>query len=82
MELRSKAKQMQKKLAEVTETVEKEGIKVRVRADQKVDYIEVDGEERKDIANAINDAFASVQKKAAKKMMEEEGLSGLLGGMQ
>lgn len=81
LKMRSRAKELQKKLAEVTESVEKGSIKVKVSADQKVIYAEVDGEERTDIRDAINEAFKNVQKKAAQKMLQEGGLSGLLGGM-
>jgi DNA-binding protein YbaB len=81
MKMRSQAKAMQKKLAEVTESVEKGDVKVKVSADQKVVYVEVNGQERNDIKDALNDAFKKVQKKAAQKMMEEGGLQGLLGGM-
>lgn len=81
LKMRSQAKALQKQLAEVTESVEKGDVHVKVSADQKVQYIEVNGEERKDIADAINEAFGRVQKKAAQKMLQEGGLSGLLGGM-
>ncbi|KKS80770.1 MAG: hypothetical protein UV56_C0009G0004 [Candidatus Woesebacteria bacterium GW2011_GWC1_43_10b] len=81
--LRSQAKEMQKELEKITETVEEDNIKVKVRGDQKIEYIEIDGEERKDIADAINKAMKNVQKEAAKKMMQEGGgLSGLLGGLK
>jgi hypothetical protein len=35
----------------------------------------------KDLEDAINDAFKNVQKKSAQKMMETEGLKGLLGNL-
>lgn len=79
LELRSQAAQMQKKLAELTESVEKAGYHVKVSADQKVQYISKDGQRLEDLEKAINQAFEAVQKKAAQKMIEEEGLSGLLG---
>ena len=77
----SQAKKLQKELADITETVEKDNILVKVSADQKVLYIKVDGEERKDIVEAVNQAFKDIQKKAAQKMIETGGLSSLLGGM-
>ena len=40
MKLRGKAKEMQKKMAEITETHESGDVKVKVSADQKVIYIE------------------------------------------
>lgn len=81
LKMRSQAQALQKQLAEVTESVEKGKVRVKVSADQKVVYIEVDGQEREDIKDAINEAFKNVQKKAAQKMLQEGGLSGLLGGM-
>lgn len=80
LRLRAKANKLQKELQEVTATVAKNGIEVRVRGDQKVDSIKYEGEERRDLVDLINEAMKEVQKKSAKKMMEMEGgLSGLLG---
>lgn len=71
---------MQKVLAQEFVTVEKNGIKVRVSADQKIHLIEVEGEEQKRIVEALNEALHEAQKKAAKKVQEMGGgLSGLLG---
>lgn len=81
LKMRSQAKALQKQLAEVTETVEMGSVKVKVTADQKVVYIEDNGESRDEIVKAVNEAFKNVQKKAAQKMLQEGGLSGLLGGM-
>ena len=80
--MRSEAMALQKELANVTENIEERGIKVIVTADQKIAYLAIDGEERKDIVDVVNKAFKEVQKKAAKKMMEMGGgLGGLLGGL-
>ena len=81
LKMRQQASKIQKQLADVTESMEKDGIKVKVSADQKVQYIEIDGEPQDDLVKIVNDAFKKVQKKAAQKMMEEQGLSGLLGGL-
>lgn len=81
LQMRSQAKQLQKQLADVTETVEMGNVKVKVSADQKIVYMEIGGEENQDVVKAVNEAFKKVQKKAAKKMMEEGGLQGLLGNM-
>ncbi len=78
--MRQQAKVLQKQLEEITETYEKGDIKVKVSGDQKIIYIKVDGEDRKDIVDVVNKAFKNVQKKSAKKMLESGGgLSGLLG---
>lgn len=81
LKMRQQAKELQRELEKVTETVERGGIEVKVSGDQKVVYMKVDGEEREDIVETINKAMKKVQKKAAKKMLEMGGgLSGLLGG--
>ena len=78
--MRSQAMQLQKQLDEIIEVYEKGSIKVKVTGSQKVDYIEIDGQVREDIKEAINEAMKRVQKEAAKKMMEQGGgISGLLG---
>lgn len=80
--LRSQAKELERQLALVKETLEKNGVKVVVTGTQKIEYLEIDGVERKDIADVINSAFKEVQKKSAKKMMEMGGgLTGLLKGL-
>lgn len=82
LELRKQAKELEKKLAEVTETVETGNVAVKVSADQKVVYVKIDDERQEDVERAINEAFKNVQKKAARVMMEDGGgLSGLLGGL-
>ena len=83
LELRQQAKKLQDELAQITESNDKGPYKVKVSANQKVIYIEKDGERLEELEKAINEAFKSVQKKAAQKMMEMGGgLSGLLGGMK
>jgi len=80
--MRSQALVLQKELEKIRESEERNGMKVVVTGDQKVAYIEINGEERKDLVDLINDAMKKVQKEAAKKMMEMGGgLSGLLGKM-
>lgn len=80
-QMRQQAKELQKQLQQVTHTEESGGIKIRVTGDQKIEYLEIDGEEAKKLLETINKAMKEVQKKAAKKMMEMGGgLSGLLGG--
>lgn len=80
--MRQQAKELQKELEQITETLSAGDIEVKVTGDQKLVYMKVDGEERQDIVDAINKAMKKVQKKAAKKMLEMGGgLSGLLGKM-
>jgi DNA-binding protein YbaB len=78
--MRQQAKALQKELEKIVEVYEKGGIKVKVSGDQKIRYLEIDGEDRGDIVEVINKAMKNVQKKAAKKMLEMGGgFSGLLG---
>jgi len=78
--MRQQAKKLQQELEEIKHIEEKRGIKVKVTGDQKIDYVEIDGESRDDIKDVINKAFKNVQKKAAKRMMEMGGgLGGLFG---
>ena len=81
--MRSQAQKLQKELEIITETVEKGDVIVSVSGDQKVRYIKIAGEDRRDLTDAINEAMKKVQKESAKKMMEMGGgLSGLLGGLK
>ncbi|MBI4157881.1 YbaB/EbfC family nucleoid-associated protein [Candidatus Woesebacteria bacterium] len=81
--MRQQAMKLQKELELIKESVEKGGMKVVVRGDQTIDYITIDGQERRDLVDLINEALKKVQKESAKKMLEMGGgLSGLLGGMK
>lgn len=79
-QLRDQAMAMQKALAQEFVTVEKNGVKIVMSGDQKVHKIEVDGEEQRNVTEAVNEAIKESQKVAAKKVQEMGGgLSGLLG---
>ena len=77
----SQAKKMQNQLKEITETVTIGDNIVKVTGDQKVEFMQIDGVERRDIADLVNDAFKNIQKRAAQKMLESGDLSSLFGGM-
>ncbi|KKT66057.1 MAG: hypothetical protein UW61_C0032G0008, partial [Candidatus Curtissbacteria bacterium GW2011_GWC1_44_33] len=47
--MRSQALALQKELEKIRESEERNGMKVVVTGDQKVAYIEINGEERKDL---------------------------------
>lgn len=84
-QLYDQAKMLEKAAAAETETYEEGGIKVVASGDQKVQKIEVDGDELKDIVKVINKALDkakdSGQKAAMKKLQESGGgdLGSLLG---
>lgn len=82
LKLRQQAKQLQSELEQIEHVEERSGVKIKVNGSQTLTYLEVDGEEKRELMESINRAMKEVQKKAAKKMMEMGGgLSGLLGGM-
>jgi len=79
--MRQQAKALQKELEKIVEVYENGDLMVKVDGAQKILAIEINGEDRSDVVEAINKAMKEVQKKAAKKMMEMGGgLSGLFGG--
>lgn len=78
--MRSQALALQKELEKEVVKYEKGSVVVKVNGAQKVEYVEIDGQERKDVKDALNEAMKEVQKKAAKKMMDMGGgLGGLFG---
>ena len=78
--MRNQAMALQKELEKIKLSEEKDGIRVVVTGDQKISYIEINGEEQKKLVDLINETLKKVQKESAKKMMEMGGgLSGLLG---
>lgn len=82
LQMRKQAKEMQRKLQEITHMEDKRGWKIVVDGTQNIISIDQDDGDIDDLKDVINDAMKEVQKKAAKKMMEDGGgLSGLLGGM-
>lgn len=78
--MRGETLEMQKKLKEVVESLEKGKYKVKARGDQRIDYIEIEGVAQPELVKVINEALEKVQKTAAKKMIEEGGLGSLLKG--
>lgn len=79
--MRSQAMDMQKKLKLVSRSEKNTDDNiVKVTGDQKVEYMRVDGKDRPDLVKLINKAMDGVQKDAAKKVMEDGGLSSLLKG--
>ena len=78
--LRKKQSEMQKEMEQIFSTIEKGDYRVLVRGDRKVESIEIDGEEQKDLKNIINDAMKDVNKKVEKKLrgqLSDLGIPGL-----
>ena len=68
--LQQQAKQMQEALKEEEVVVEKNGVVVKVRGDQRINEVEVDGVIENRIAEAINEAIKKTQELAARKLIE------------
>ena len=77
--LKKAQSQMQKQLEKIFAVVENRDIKVVVRGDRKIESIELDGEVRKDLKNAINSALKQVQKKSEKQLRGQLGDLGIPG---
>jgi DNA-binding protein YbaB len=64
-----KLQKMQQALQREEVTVEKNGVTVRMRGDQKVLAVSVDGSDEPRIVEAINEAVKKTQESAAKTLM-------------
>lgn len=80
--MRSEAQKLQKELEKIVVSHKKGNVSIKMNGANKVEYVEIDGQERTDVKDAFNEVAKDVQKQAAQKMMEMGGgLSGLLGKM-
>jgi DNA-binding protein YbaB len=68
---------MQKELEEIFAMAENRDIKVVVRGDHKIEKIEIEGEEQKELRSVINDAMKALEKKIQKKMSSAANLEDL-----
>jgi len=69
-QLQQQAKKMQDALQKEEVTIDKNGVKITMRGDQKILNVEIDGVMENRIAEAINDAVKKTQELAARKLME------------
>jgi DNA-binding protein YbaB len=72
--------EMKKELEQIFATNEKHGIKVVMRGDKKIERIEIDEEESKELKEVINDVMKDIDKKVEKQMrgrLDDLGLGGL-----
>jgi DNA-binding protein YbaB len=75
--------QMQKQLEQIFASEEKRGIKVVVRGDRKIERIEIDGEEQKELKDLINSAMKEAEKKVEKQLrssLDVDDLKEMLSG--
>ena len=78
-QMRDQAIALQKQLAAEKVEVEEGDIRVVVTGDQRLEKLEVDGEDMERVAKVINKAMKKVQRVAAQKLATMSGgLSGLL----
>ena len=68
-QLQQQAKQMQDELQKEVLTVEKNGVIITIRGDQKILDVEIDGVMENRVAEAVNDAIKKTQELAARKLM-------------
>jgi DNA-binding protein YbaB len=69
-QIRKQAQQMQEALQKEEVTIEKNGVIVVARGDQRIISVEIDGVMENRVAEAINEAVKKTQEMAAKKLME------------
>jgi len=69
-QLQQQAKQMQESLQKEEVTIEKNGVTVTMRGDQRIINVEIDGVMENRVADAINDAVKKTQELAARKLIE------------
>ncbi len=78
--MRDQAVRIQKQLAAEKIEFEEDGVKVIISGDQKIQLLEIEGEDHADLAQILNRALKKSQEVAARKVQEVSGgLSGLLG---
>lgn len=80
--LRDQANAIQKELEQIEVSSERGRVRIVMTGNMKVKSAEFNGEETKDLKDAINDAVDQAQKKSAQKMQQMgAGLQELLGGL-
>jgi DNA-binding protein YbaB len=78
--MRDQAMAIQRELAKEEVTVEKNGVKIVITGDQKIQSLDSNGRSDKDIVEAVNEAVKKSQEVAARKLQQMGGgLGGLLG---
>lgn len=78
--MRDQALEIQRTLAAEVITVEKNGVKVVITGDQRIQSLEADGNPDNRVLEAVNEAIRKSQEVAARKLGEMSGgLGGLLG---
>ncbi|PIS22237.1 hypothetical protein COT50_02855 [candidate division WWE3 bacterium CG08_land_8_20_14_0_20_41_10] len=66
--LRKAQGEIKKELEQIFVEGEKQGIKILIRGDKRVEKLEIDGVEQKSLRDLINDTMKDVDKKVEKQM--------------
>ncbi|MBU0535022.1 MAG: YbaB/EbfC family nucleoid-associated protein [Patescibacteria group bacterium] len=66
--LKQTQSRIKKQMEEIFATKEKGNVRIVVRGDKKIQKLEIDGEDKKDLRELINDVFGEVDKKVEKQM--------------
>lgn len=81
--MRDQAMEIQKQLQQEIIEVNKNGVRVVISGDQKIQTLETNGRSDDDVKEAVNEAVKKAQEVAARKLAQMSGgLGGLLGGGQ
>lgn len=78
--LRKMQAEVKKQLEQIFVTQEKGGVRLVVRGDKRIEKLEINGEEKKDLKDLINDTMKDVDKKVEKQMrgqLSDLGFPGL-----
>lgn len=79
--MRDEAMKIQKELAQELMEINKNGVRIVISGDQKIQTLETNGRSDNDVKEAVNEAVKKAQEVAARKLAQMSGgLSGLLGG--
>lgn len=79
--MRDQAVKMQHALSQEQVVVEKDGVRVVMTGDQKIQELTIDGQVEPRVTEAVAEAIKKSQEIAARKLTEMSGgLQGLLGG--
>lgn len=71
--MRDQAVKIQQMLAKETIEITKGNLKITITGDQRVQYVEINGVENRDVRDAFNEAIRKSQELAARKMFEMNG---------
>ena len=66
--LRKAQSDIKKQLEQIFVTEEKSGVRIVIRGDKRIEKLEIDDEENKELKDIINDAMKEVDKKVEKQM--------------